>query len=349
MSKTRIGVIGAGWWATTCHLPALAARDDVELVAVCRLGNELLQDIKKKFGFAFATEDYRELLDHDLDGVVVTSPHHRHFEHARAALENGCHVLCEKPMTLHAREAWELVELAKKRRLEIMIPYGWNYKPFNQTAKQLMDDGIVGDIEYITCHMASPSRTFFAGKMEPPPRYASDIQPDPSTWCVKEHGGGYAHGQITHSTGLLFWLTNLRASEVTAFMTSPDAAVDMYNAAAARFDGGAIGVFSGAATLPDSDKFQVDVRIFGNKGVLLLDMERERLDVRRHDGSHQHIDIQAGEGDYTCDHPPVHFIDLIQGRARNDSSGEIAARTVELIDAMFQSAEQGGRPVKVYR
>ena len=57
----------------------------------------MLQKIKATFGFPFATEEYQELLQQGLDGVVVTSPHHLHYAHARAALEAGCHVMVEKP------------------------------------------------------------------------------------------------------------------------------------------------------------------------------------------------------------------------------------------------------------
>lgn len=346
--KIRIGFIGAGWWATTNHIPILAKHPDVELAGVCRLGKEMLQTVQEKFGFPFATEDYHELLAQQLDGVVVTSPHHVHYEHARAALQAGCHVMVEKPMTLQAAQAWDLVNLAQARNLQILVPYGWHYKPFVQQAKKWMMEGVVGKIEYVLCHMASPTKSLFGGGGAPPSQWTPTIAaPDPATWQAPEQGGGYAHGQITHSSGLMFWLTGLRAAEVSARMTSPNANVDMYNAATVRFTNGALGNISGAATLPDGAKFQVDIRIFGDQGVLLLDVERERVEVRRHDGQNRSLSIPANAGDYDCDIPPLRFVELIQGRGANDSPGEIAARSVELIDAMFQSATNGGRAVAV--
>ena len=96
--KARLGFIGAGWWATSNHMPVFAGREDVELVGVCRLGKEELRQVQEAFGFAYATEDYHDLLDNcELDGVVVASPHTLHYEHACAALEKGLHVMCEKP------------------------------------------------------------------------------------------------------------------------------------------------------------------------------------------------------------------------------------------------------------
>ncbi len=348
MSKVRIGFIGAGWWATTNHIPLLAQHTDVEMVGVCRLGKEMLLRIQDEFDIPFGTENYHELLDQKLDGVVVTSPHHLHFEHARAVLLAGCHVMVEKPMTLKAADAWALVRLAQERDLQLIVPYGWHYKPFIRQAKQYMDDGIVGRIEYVMCHMASPTKILFGGSGAPPSEWTPTIAaPDPATWQVKENGGGYAHGQITHSSGLMFWLTGLRAHEVSARMSSVGAPVDMYSAASVAFANGALGVISGAATLPDRVKFQVDIRIFGDEGLLLLDVERERMQVFRHDGKHIDLEIPPNGGAYDCDGPPARFVELIQGRGRNDSPGEVAARSVELIDAMFRSATDGGRPVKV--
>jgi predicted dehydrogenase len=348
--RVRLGFIGAGWWATVNHMPILRARDDVELVAVARRDPELLAAVQREFGFPHATTDYRELLELDLDGVIVGSPHAAHHEHALAALRSGRHTLCEKPMTLDPAHAWELVDEAQRRDLHLLVPYGWHYKPFAQEARRLMETGVLGRIEYALCHMASPTKGFFAGGGKPPDRWEATIsEPDPGTWQMPERGGGYAHGQITHSSALLFWLTGLRAARVSALMTSPGSRVDMYDAAAVTFEGGAIGTISGAATLPDNDPFQVDLRIFGTEGALLLDVERERLEVRRHDGAHVSWPVPSGEGAYSCEEPPVRFVQLIRGEGRNDSPGEVAARSVELIDAMHRSAAAGGVPVDVWR
>jgi predicted dehydrogenase len=352
MSKVRVGVIGAGWWATFNHMPQLASRGDVELAGVCRLGKDLLEKIQQRFEIPFATEDYRKLLEQDLDAVIVSTPHHLHHEHAGAALRRGLHVMCEKPMTLDPAHAWELVRLAEEKQRTLLVPYGWNYKPFSQDAKRLMEEGAVGEVEYALCHMASPSKEFFGagGSVEVMSQWEPTLAaPEPSTWQVAENGGGYGHGQVTHSSSLLMWLTGLRAAEVSARMTSPGSPVDMYDAASVRFENGAIGVVSGAATLPANDKFQVDLRIFGTEGVMMIDMERERMVVRRHDGKHHEAAIQPGTGAYDCVAPPHRFIEVIKGEARNDSPGELGARAVELISAMFASSRDGGGPVRVYR
>ena len=63
MNKAKIGVIGAGWWATEFHIPHLQKRDDVELVSVCKLEQDQLDFVKNKFGFEYASTDFNKMLD----------------------------------------------------------------------------------------------------------------------------------------------------------------------------------------------------------------------------------------------------------------------------------------------
>jgi predicted dehydrogenase len=340
--RVRLGFIGAGWWATSNHMPILATRPDVELTGVCAIGRENIARVKEHFGFNVATEDYRELLRLELDGVIVTSPHTLHYEHAKAALEAGCHVMVEKPMTTQASQAWELVELAHGRQRHLLVPYGWNYKPFVERAAGLVRDGGVGELELVACHMASPIRDLLGGA-----RFAAAesafVRPDPRTWADPVvAGGGYGHSQLSHSTGMLFYLTELRASSVFALMSNSGAKVEINDSLSVRFANGAIGTVSGTAAVPDGQKYQVDVRLFGRDGMLLLDVERERLELRRRNGADVVVDVSPGEGEYSCEGPPNRFVDLILGLSTaNNSSGEMAARSVELLDAAYRSAKSG--------
>ncbi len=350
MRKARFGFIGAGWWATANHIPVMAARPDVDLVAVCRLGAAELARVKNQFGFQFATEDYRALLAHcELDAVVVTSPHTLHFEHARAALEAGCHVMVEKPMCTRADDARELVRIAREKQRHLLVPYGWHFKPFVQEAKRRLDAGAVGRVEYVLCHMASPIRSLLTGHGLRTGRAAGFageelFQPEAPTWADPTiAGGGYGHAQISHSSGMMFWLTGLAARDVFAMMTAPAAPVELYDAITVRFDGGAIGSISGAGTVPEPQaRYQVDLRIFGDDGCLLLDCERARMQIRRHDGDHYTAPLTLDAGVYSCDGPPNNFVDLVLGRTDvNWAPGDAAMRSVELLDAAYRSATSG--------
>src|SRR5262245_59455370 len=349
-SKVRLGFIGAGWWATANHIPVMAQRDDVELAAVCRLGRAELEQVRDKFGFCFATESAEELVKQPLDAVVVTSPHTLHYEHARLALARGLHVMCDKPMCTKGSEARELVRLAREKNLHLLVPYGWHYKPFVQQAKAWMDEGAIGRVQFVMCHMASPVRDLLQGK-----RFITEgnsgqagglmFEPDPKTWSDPAvAGGGYGHAQLSHSTGLLFWFTGLVPQSVYARMAAPEAQVDLYDAVVVNFEGGAIGTVSGAGTVPPSGmtSYQVDLRIFGRDGMLLVDLERARLELRRHDGRVEHPHLALTEGAYECTQPPHNFLDLITGKtSTNFAPGEVAMSSVLLLDAAYRSAASG--------
>jgi predicted dehydrogenase len=211
-----------------------------------------------------------------------------------------------------------------------------------------MDGGGVGQIEYVLCHMASPIRRLLSGqgmRVEEVSGQKGEnlFQPEAATWAdPRVAGGGYGHAQLSHSTGMLCWLTGLRAETVFALMASPGAQVDLYDAISVRFRGGAIGTVSGAGTVPTNQTFQVDLRIFGTEGMLLLDCERARAHLRRHDGKHVVIEVAPDAGGYECTGPPHNFIDLLLGRTEtNWSPGEAAMRSVELLDAAYRSAASG--------
>lgn len=351
MRKIHMGIIGAGWFATANHIPVLARRSDVELTAVCRLGKKELSAIQEKYGFLFATEDYRELLELPLDGVIVSSPHDMHYEHAAAALQRGMHVACEKPMTLDPAHAWELVELARENKCHLLVPYGWNYKPFVKEARDLLNCDSIGRIEHVTCRMASPTRSFFAGNigMVPSAWAPTVTAPEPDTWQNNRRGGGYAYGQISHAGGLLFYLTDLRVHRTACVMSAPKSNVDLYDSAIVEFEGGAIGTIAGSATLPEGEAFQLALQIFGDAGVLSIDAEagRERVTLTRSDRNNKTVQITPGDGAYSCVDPINTFVDLIQGRSENRSAAEVGARAVELVDAMHRSARDGGQFVSI--
>jgi predicted dehydrogenase len=209
-----------------------------------------------------------------------------------------------------------------------------------------MDEGAVGNIEYVMCHMASPVRALLEGKefmstgggagdnMFAP---ASDTWADPVV-----AGGGYALAQMSHSAGLAYWLTGLRAETVSALTSAPTSKVELYDSFAVRFSGGAIGSFSGAGSLPDNQQFQLDVRIFGSEGVMSVDCDRARLEVLRHDGDNFNMDLQPDAGEYFGGGPTANFADIVSGKSYvNWAPGWAGMRAVEMIDAAYRSAESG--------
>jgi predicted dehydrogenase len=162
-SKVRVSVIGAGWFAAQNHIPVLKSREDVVLDGACRLGAADLAAVRDHFGFAFGSEDFRELLARKPDAVVVASPHRLHHEHAHAALEAGAHVLCEKPMTLDPGQAWELVTTVERAGRHLLVANGYHYLPRLDEVRRAILDGAVGRIEHVVCHFASATLPVFKG------------------------------------------------------------------------------------------------------------------------------------------------------------------------------------------
>lgn len=342
MAEIRIGVIGAGWWAVRNHIPVLQSRKDVKVTAVCRLGRDELRKVQEEFGISLGTEDYSELLGReDIDGVIVSSPHAFHYQHASAALKRGLHVLCEKPMVLHASEARQLRSLAASKKLHFLIPYGWNYTPLAAQARELVQAGRIGNIEHVHCHMGSATRDLFSGD-EFWLSKNDAIRPDPQTWSDPKTGGGFAHGQLTHALAFVFYVTSFQAAEVFSFMNDSRTGADLTNAISCRFKSGATGMIGGAGTMPARSTYQVDIRLFGSDGMLLLDIERPRLELRRHDGDNIIAPVTHKPGDYSCVEPLHTFIDLIQNKdVENRSSADLGTAVVEVLDGAFRSAQSG--------
>ena len=342
MRKARIAVLGAGWWGAQVYIPSLLADPTVDLVAVNRRDPAALKEITDRFGIAKGYTDYGQLLAVEKpDGVVIASPHTVHHEHTMAALAAGAHVLVDKPMATNAADAREMVSNAAKTGLQIIVPYGWNFKDFTRKAADLMRAGEIGTVRHITCQMASPTEDLFggAGLIETKDHM---FQPNRDTWADPANAGGYGWGQLSHALGLMYALVDAAPTEVYAIAGKSPAGVDWYDAATLRLSNGATAVISGSSTVPKHCGYQLDIRIFGTDGMLLIDVERERMELRRKDGRDTVLDIPKGQGAYDCVEPTQRLAQICLGTAtRNESPGLIGQRAVETLDAMYRSIASG--------
>ncbi|HVW18855.1 MAG TPA: Gfo/Idh/MocA family oxidoreductase [Solirubrobacteraceae bacterium] len=346
MAKLRLGVIGAGSWTIASHLPNLAERrDEVEFTAVCRKGPELLRKVKDDWGFQIASEDYHDVLDAGVDICVVASPHGLHYEHAKAALEAGAHVLCEKPFTIDPAHAWELVELADRKGLHLVLSHGWNYMQPMRDAKRLMDEHGIGEIEESALQMASVTRELLADTGAYPEASPESV-PEAGTWTDPRNGGGYAQAQLSHALAASLWLTGLRGEAVFALMKSVlGAKVEHHDACVIRYDNGSIGTMAGGSCHVDAggNRHQLEFRAIGSEGQLMIDLERDELWLFRSDGFEIRPQLEPDALLYNDDGPPNALVDLALGRdVENCSPGELGARTVEIVDAAYRSVASGG-------
>lgn len=340
--KVNIGVIGAGWWATLSHIPALIANSHVEIVAINRPDKEGLDKVSATFGLTHAYLDAAEMLAREkLHGVVIASPHVLHAEHARLALEHGLNVLIEKPMATGASDARALVDLARVKGAQIIMPYGWNYKPMTDAAHRLIKDGWVGEVRHVVTQMASALTDLFGGEQMVETKDHL-FRPPASTWADPRRSGGYGWGQLTHALGALFRLVDLDPVRVFARTGLSPAGVDYYDAAVVEFANGATMALSGSATVPKTRSFQLDIRIFGTEGMLLFDIERARVEAVRHDGRTHVETLPKDAGDYESVEPVSRLVEICRGNAVvNPADGTIGMRATALLDAMYRSSRSG--------
>src|SRR5438132_755215 len=169
--------------------------------------------------------------------------------------------------------------------------------------------------------------------------------PQPTTYSEPTiAGGGQGHLQVTHSAGLLLWLTDLRPLEVAAFMGNFDLKVDVCDAISVRFSGGAIGTLASTGGIPASQvgHQQLEYRLYGSEGYALLDPSFGTCRIYYNDGSVEELDETPAGRRYPQDTTSRHLVDLVLGEpgSTNQSSGEIGVRVVELLEAAYRSATE---------
>ncbi len=346
----RAAVIGAGWYGAQNHIPTLAARPEVTLDGVSRLGAAELARVRDHFGFAFASEDHRELLARRPDIVVVSSPHHLHHAHARDAIEAGAHVLCEKPMTLDPAQAWDLVDRARAKGVHLLIVNGYQYLPHLPELRAMIRDGIIGPVEHAMVSFISATRDVFHGDRGLNSWQTTFFRPDRATWQDPAKGGGFAWGQMSHAVPLLLWLTGLVPEAVSGHAFGREA-VDLAVSGSVRFRGGAVASLSGAAAMPQGNRGLMRIFLAGREGMLTAEFDRDRCEIRRDDGTVRRLAIGDGDWIYHGRGPVEALVDLALGGdpALNRSPGETGATSVGVIAALLASAADGGRPVPVGR
>ncbi len=143
-----IGVIGYGYWGPNL-VRNFANTEGALVVSVSDLDPEKLALVGRRHPGITATTEFRDLLkDSRIDAVAIATPVHTHYELALAALSAGKHVLIEKPLAHTSGQARHLIEEAARRNLVLMVDHTFLYTPAVQKIRQLIGDGVLGDIYY---------------------------------------------------------------------------------------------------------------------------------------------------------------------------------------------------------
>ena len=148
-AAVRVAVVGAGEWGMN-HVRTFAQLSDAQLVCVCDLDEGRLKHVRGHHPGVSTTTRYDDVVqDRSVEAVVIASFAAQHYGQARAALEAGKHVLVEKPMTLQADEAGDLVRLARRAGRCLMVGHLLLYHPAVVKMKELLTSGEIGELFYI--------------------------------------------------------------------------------------------------------------------------------------------------------------------------------------------------------
>ena len=144
----RIGVIGYGYWGPNI-VRNLRGLDGCQVSAVCDQSPAALKRVQQTHpDLAVTTKSSELFASPEIDAIAVVTPVGAHFELAKAALEHGKHVFVEKPFTSTTRQAEELIELAERKNLKIMVDHTFLFTGAVRKIRELIDDGVIGSIYY---------------------------------------------------------------------------------------------------------------------------------------------------------------------------------------------------------
>jgi predicted dehydrogenase len=342
MKKIGLGIIGAGWWATSAHIPAIKSHRDAELIAVQSREKDKAEKIARDFGARLAVTDIEEMFAlKELDAVIVASTPNVHFAQSKAALERGLHVLIEKPMTFTVQEARELVETAAQKKLQLLVSCPWHYTAHGIEARRLIRSGALGEIKMISILMTNPIDKLLRGINTSPTYGMDNVYMEPCKGSYNDPaiaGGGQIYNQVSHAAAYITFLTGLHPAEVYARFDYDGSVNDIYDALTVTLENGALATIASTGATPLSER-NYEVRVFGSKAVLQLELWRGTMTLIDFADKRTEFKPLNEKEIYPEQAPALNFIDAILGRAQNGSPGELGLASIEIIEAACESAQ----------
>jgi len=347
----RCGVIGAGWWGTTAHIPALLRHPKAGLVAVHHRDEATAHKIADHFEVPQGFSSVDQLLETDgLDAVVVSSAPYVHYEQARAALARGLHVLIEKPMTMTAAQAQELVEMADAQDLQFLVSGPWHFTEHAAEAQHLIQSGELGDIKMISVLMTNYCLNFYRGLSwdeiyrdtdafeNASPPY---LKPEPATTSIPEiAGGGQIYCQVSHVGAHLALLTGQGPAEVFARFDNHDTPIDVYDTLNVKLDRGTLVSIASTGATMDSER-NFEVRVYGTDGMLFMELWKGNMQLHRRDGKVRDYPDLPADDIYPLHAPVINLVDAVTGDAPNKSPARLGWQAMKLIEASCESVRSG--------
>jgi len=325
--KVRYAVVGLGHLAQVAVLPAFARAGNSELAALVSSDKRKLQKMGRQYGISrcYSYDRFEECLAEGIDAVYIVLPNHLHREFTVRALKARCHVLCEKPMAVTARECQAMIEAARKYRRKLMIAYRLHFEKGNLEAISSARRGKFGDLRFFSSEFA---QQVVKGNV----RLAEPVS----------KGGGPVYDMGIYCINAARYLFGSEPTEVCATRaTIPQPRfrkTEEMTAATLRFPGERLASFTASFGAADIGRYAV----VGTKGSLMADPAYEYAESL-------HFEVKRGERSYKKDFPKrdqfaaelVYFSDCVLKDKKPEPSGEEGLADVRIIEAIYESAKRG--------
>lgn len=300
--KIRMGMVGGGRGAFIGGVHRIAAAIDQQIELVCgafssnpeksRLsGEDFYLPSDRVYGsYEEMILKEKELPEGErMDFVSIVTPNHVHFGPAKMALENGFHVVCDKPVTFSVDEARMLVQLVEETGLIFALTHNYTGYPMVKQARDMVASGKIGKVRKVVVEYP---QGWLATKVEDTDSKQASWRVDPS-----KSGMGGAMGDIgTHAENLAEYITGLKITEVCAELTSfvEGRRLDDDANILLRLEGGARGVLH-CSQIAVGEENGLNIRVWGETGGLTWhQMEPNTLVVKNLEGPAIHLRTGVG-------------------------------------------------------
>ncbi|MEZ6068465.1 MAG: Gfo/Idh/MocA family oxidoreductase [Planctomycetaceae bacterium] len=359
--KLRMGLVGGGQGAFIGRVHATAAILDnrAELVAGALSSNPEKAkasapsyDIKPSRAYG----SYMEMLEQEakkpegdrIDFVSIATPNHTHFEIAKAAVEHGFNVMCDKPMTFDLAQAEELLKLVEQSNVVFAVTHNYTGNPLIRQVREMIQAGELGEINAIR---SSYIQGWLRSKLEDEGQKQSAWRTDPS-----KSGAAGAYGDIgTHAYNLARYTTGLLPDQVSAHLSIfvPGRKLDDYGVASVKFENGAFATIT-ASQISHGRENDLSIEIDGTKGAIQWRQENPNYMTFRQNGKPHQIYFRAPGAPFatelhsaSCRIPPGHPEGYLEafGNVYRFAYDAMAARAVgdnfERRDTIFPNIYDG--------
>lgn len=275
-----IGILGYGFMGKT-HTNAFKKISYIswswpppaipKLVAICGRNEEKVSEAALKFGYKGYYTEWDEIVrDKNIDIFDNCSPDDTHHEPSIAALNEGKHVICEKPLAMTVEDAKDMYLAAKKSGKKNMCAHNYRFMPAIRLAKELIEQGYIGNIYEFKCRYLQP--------------YGADpSEPIENVWYATGTRSGVMLGIGSHVIDMARFLAgdiiSIYGKQKVFNKTRPNKSgkeekvqADESNVAIAEFDNGALGTIE-ASCINSGRKNQLVWEIYGSKGSMSWDLE----------------------------------------------------------------------------